>query len=438
MAASPGTTGPPPPDSALSHENNGHFLLTFMGALTGFGLLFVAARVYCRLISQKRLFVEDFIVILTAALIIAHVAFAAMAVEHGAGRHMVALRPEQIQGAIFYAMVAALPGVMAFTLPKFAVVILLAKLLNPGRWHRIAMWVVSVVYFSSSVVTVIMVWVQCTPASTQWGAAKGRCWNPRVMFVYTVVHGACGAVFDLYLAIYPTVVMARMVQLTWKAKAALSSALGFGYCACAVAAYKCYTLSNLFERRDFTYKMNDIVLWTNIEGNCVLIGACIPTLYPLIKKLFGARALAASSTPQHLHIVTFGSHPKEKPPQPPHHHHPHLILHSNLEDSTTYVADADADDFDITPTTITNATTAATSHCTNTNTTLEVESGRGRGPQRWRYVVLQDDPETPPPVRVGSDGNSTAEQWAAETVARLQRLQVRVEQWRVGTPPGWI
>ena len=152
-----------------------------------------------------------------------------MAVEYGAGRHVSALRPDQIQHAIFYTMVTSCPGIMAFTIPKFAVVILLARLLNPGRWHRLAMWVVSVVYFLSSVVTIVLVWVQCTPAAAQWGGAKGRCWHPRVMFLYTVVHGAFGAGLDLYLAVYPTVVMVRMVQLGWRAKVALSSALGFGY-----------------------------------------------------------------------------------------------------------------------------------------------------------------------------------------------------------------
>ena len=59
-----------------------------------------------------------------------------------------------------------------------------------------------------------------------------------------------------------------------------------------------------------------MVLWTNIEANFVLIGACIPTLFPLMRKLFGASVLGGSScgapTPGKSGsngVQTFGSHP---------------------------------------------------------------------------------------------------------------------------------
>jgi hypothetical protein len=58
----------------------------------------------------------------------------------------------------------------------------------------------------------------------------------------------------------------------------------------------------------------------SIEGNCVLIGACIPCLFPLVKKIFGASALSGSrpKLANQAHgrsdgtIITIGSHPKDK------------------------------------------------------------------------------------------------------------------------------
>ncbi len=59
----------------------------------------------------------------------------------------------------------------------------------------------------------------------------------------------------------------------------------------------------------------------SIEANCVLIGACIPTLYPLVKKVFGSSALGGStpnendgSGPQgkKYNIVTIGSTGKKR------------------------------------------------------------------------------------------------------------------------------
>lgn len=57
----------------------------------------------------------------------------------------------------------------------------------------------------------------------------------------------------------------------------------------------------------------------SIEANCVLIGACIPTLYPLVKKVFGSSALGGSTPnkdnsgpPGSDTIVTIGSGDKRR------------------------------------------------------------------------------------------------------------------------------
>lgn len=43
-------------------ENRGPFVIAVMASMTALALLFSAARIYCRLISVKRLAVEDYIV----------------------------------------------------------------------------------------------------------------------------------------------------------------------------------------------------------------------------------------------------------------------------------------------------------------------------------------------------------------------------------------
>ncbi len=63
MAPPPGV-GAPTPGSLL--EDRGPTLLAVASAMTALGLLFVVARVYCRLISIKKLVIEDYIAILTA------------------------------------------------------------------------------------------------------------------------------------------------------------------------------------------------------------------------------------------------------------------------------------------------------------------------------------------------------------------------------------
>ncbi len=62
MAPPPGV-GAPSPDSLL--DNRGPTLIAATSAMSALGLVFVIGRIYCRLISIKRLVVEDYIAILT-------------------------------------------------------------------------------------------------------------------------------------------------------------------------------------------------------------------------------------------------------------------------------------------------------------------------------------------------------------------------------------
>jgi hypothetical protein len=64
-----------------------------------------------------------------------------------------------------------------------------------------------------------------------------------------------------------------------------------------------------------------VYLWTNIEANFVVIGACIPLMLPLAKKIFGSSAFGGSSGPSRpsgnkdskgTPLATFGSTQKSK------------------------------------------------------------------------------------------------------------------------------
>jgi len=159
---------------------------------------------------------------------ISYVALSAVAISYGAGRHVATLPPENAQKAIYYIVVSFAPGILSFVIPKFAVVILLVKVLNPGLWHRRLMWVISILYSLMTIGMLVVTFAQCTPAAAQWGGAPGKCWDRRITVDYSMALGICSVLFDFYLAIYPTIVLLRL-QLNWKKKLALSSSLGFGY-----------------------------------------------------------------------------------------------------------------------------------------------------------------------------------------------------------------
>jgi hypothetical protein len=116
----------------------------------------------------------------------------------------------------------------------------------------------------------------------------------------------------------------------------------------------------------------------------VLIGACIPCLHPLVRKIFGAKALDTPSDEQREAIVTFGSHPKDRQRR-------------------------------MTPLGVSGPDTIA---C--------MDEMVGVKPC-WTGTTLGDSQLTA----------STAEEWAAEAIEKLQQEQQRIE--RMSTPPdGWM
>ncbi len=90
------------------------------------------------------------------------------------------------------------------------------------------LWIVSVVFGLMLVGQLLVNFVQCRPVAAQWHEVQGACWSRQAVIQYSIAFGSVSAAFDFYLALYPTIVMCRLM-LNWRKKLALSSALGFGY-----------------------------------------------------------------------------------------------------------------------------------------------------------------------------------------------------------------
>jgi len=289
--------GPPPePYPGWAQETQGPVIVGVTSALTALATLFVLGRLYSRILSIGKLQIDDYIMIFSMMLGWAFVGMGSAAVYYGGGRHLFALKPENLGMVLKLTVISFVPGLSSFMFPKFAVVILLAKLLNPSKPHKYFMWGISVFYTLMIIVMLTLNFAQCTPAAAQWGEVPGTCMARKYVVYYAMTVTIVSALFDLYLAMYPTWVLWNL-QLNLKKKVALCASLGFGYCAAAVTIYKCTTFPALLDEtnNDFTYGIGTVYLWTNIEANFVVIGACIPLMLPVAKKIFGSSAFHGSS-----------------------------------------------------------------------------------------------------------------------------------------------
>ncbi|KAF6827702.1 integral membrane protein [Colletotrichum musicola] len=267
---------------AWKAEDKGPEMIATCWAITALTTVFVFARVWCRRRIGRKSFSDDYCCIISLACIHASTAFATVAISHGYGRHMAVLTYEQKKHAIFWAHVGFAPGIMSFAIPKMAVVALLTRLMNPARGHLWFLWGITVLCLLTHIVVPGLHFGRCVPVQSIWDEhVEGTCFDPNITVDYSIYGGILSAFVDVYLALYPTVILFGL-QMPLKKKIALSCALGVGAVGGAVAIIKTVRLP-LLREDDFTYHTSDLQIRTVVEGSTITIASTIPVLQPLLE-----------------------------------------------------------------------------------------------------------------------------------------------------------
>ncbi|TKW51445.1 hypothetical protein CTA1_3481 [Colletotrichum tanaceti] len=288
-------------------EDKGPNIMLTICIIVGVSTLFVAARLFVRIKMLGQTHLDDHLTVLSLLLSYLTVGLEIWAIRCGNGRHADTLSQQQQSAATLSTISGFPPNVLAYTVPKFAVVALLVRILNPGRVHRMVLWSLAAVCLVLVSLCIIILFAQCSPTYAQWdfSVTDKKCWSPWVLVNVAIVtggneqwpriigsHAAYSAALDLYLAVYPAAVLMRL-QMNIKKKTALSVALGIGSISCFVSIYKSTRLPSLASR-DFTYDSAELVVWTIVEGNTLIVAACIPILGPLVDLALGRRVLSTT------------------------------------------------------------------------------------------------------------------------------------------------
>ncbi|KAH0439989.1 integral membrane protein [Colletotrichum camelliae] len=251
-------------------------------AVTAISTCFVLGRVYVRGKIMRKFHSDDWFIILGLFCGYISTALSTIAVSYGNGKHMKLLSTEQQQGAILWTTAAFCPGIMSFGLPKLAVISLLTRLMNPGRYHKWFLWWMGVWCQLTLFVTAGLLLGRCTPARSLWDfSVTGKCFSKHILVAYCIYAGVFSAFVDVYLAVYPAIVLFGL-QMSTKKKVALSCTLGIGSVSGVVAVYKTTRIPSLASD-DFSYDTSDLVIWTVVEGSTIIIASSIPVMQPLLE-----------------------------------------------------------------------------------------------------------------------------------------------------------
>ncbi|KGO77537.1 hypothetical protein PITC_059770 [Penicillium italicum] len=302
-------------------QTNGPRILGLFWAFGSVIVVMVSLRLYITVRLINNIGLDDYIIVAAMVIVISYTVLTTVNVLLGYGSHVSVLLEkgglELIERILVLNYADFVLGIMSFTTPKLAIAALLNRIMNPSRFHRIWLWILTGFLFVVSTICIIVLFTMCDPPNALWKihllSEGATCRSPKILVGYSIFTGGLSAVVDLYLylAIYPTVVSLRL-QMSLGKKPALCAALGLGAVACAMAIVKCLQLVGLYNMTDPTYATAELLIWTSIESNIIIMASCIPTLGPMYEMIRGRRPWGSHGRYESSKLRSYTDRPSKK------------------------------------------------------------------------------------------------------------------------------
>ncbi|CAJ2502619.1 Uu.00g100130.m01.CDS01 [Anthostomella pinea] len=256
----------------------------------------VALRVFCRLYFSHRreaggLGLDDYIAVVCLLVFLATCILVTIGSHYGLGKHMVdvAKNPENLKQALRYNVIISSVLVWSFSLPKFAVIATLQRILQFGTKTSILFWGLAISSQACILATSVWWFHQCTPVEYGWDTSiKGHCAPINILIDLGYFTSAYSAFLDVFFALYPIPYIMRL-NMPLKTRVAVSCALSLGVLAMIISVYKLAIFDQVFGLlpTDPTYPVPFLDILGTAEGAILLVCTSFPTLGPLYRMCRG-------------------------------------------------------------------------------------------------------------------------------------------------------
>ncbi|RFU23554.1 hypothetical protein B7463_g12784, partial [Scytalidium lignicola] len=260
----------------------------------------VALRVVAKYTAKTDLQLDDYLIL--AALVVASGTgcLSILACYKGIGKHI--WNPTVQLGTIFKILWAYefLYGSVV-PLTKLSIIVFYYRLFPVQAFRKFLYFVVFLVvgWWIAVFITSL---TQCRPFSYFWNqyvdpTAKGKCINISAFFL-----GNGGAsVFTDFLILLTPIPMVWNLQMPVAKRLSILSIFALGGFVCVAGVVRLVILSKMFNSADLTWGMSQAFIWSSVEPNIGIVCACLPTLYPLVRRClpawFPGSSVNASSQP---------------------------------------------------------------------------------------------------------------------------------------------
>lgn len=137
--------------------------------------------------------------------------------------------------------------IWAFSLPKFAIIAILKRILEYGLKTTILFWGLALTSQACILATSVWWFVQCRPVEYGWNKVtiQGECSDVSILANLGYLSSAYSAFLDIFFALYPIPFIMRL-NMPLRKRVAISVALSLSVLACVVSIYKLAIFGQVF------------------------------------------------------------------------------------------------------------------------------------------------------------------------------------------------
>ncbi|KAK4167870.1 hypothetical protein QBC43DRAFT_254363 [Cladorrhinum sp. PSN259] len=266
--------------------------------LTGASFLFLAMRLYCKLIRYRRLHADDYFSIAAWLALLGSSICNNLAIDLGYGKHLRQIPPQNLNDMFLIGQITVTLAIcsQAWSKTSFAISLLMISDGIHGK-TRIFIWFAIVSMNLLFGISAMLFWIGCTPVEKAWHPfMRGSCWSVNIIITYGIFTSAYSGVMDLILAIIPWKIIMNL-QMQTKEKIGVALAMSMGVFAAASAFIKCSSMPELgffcsflsfFVKSKLTWKQKKddgvtLVIWGNAEAAVTIMAAAVPMLRALVR-----------------------------------------------------------------------------------------------------------------------------------------------------------
>nr|CEG02869.1 unnamed protein product [Fusarium pseudograminearum CS3487] len=241
---------------------------------------------------------DDFITAFCVIVMLVTCIMITIGTHHGLGRRLDDIDPTLIPGALRWNVIISSVLIWTFSLPKFAIIATLKRILDYGLKTTMLFWGLAISSQACILATSVWWYKQCDPVEFGWDRSieGGTCASVQVMSDLGYFTSAYSAFLDGFFALYPIPFIMRL-NMPLKNRILVSVALGLSFLACILSIYKLTIFGEIFVvlAENPTYPVPFLDILGLGEGCILLICASLPTLGPLFRFAKGKIVTANAS-----------------------------------------------------------------------------------------------------------------------------------------------